>query len=290
LFCGFGPGGPTDLLTRAVARGLEKYIGVTVVPGNKPGAGSMVAATALANSQPDGYTMALLTLEHFVQPILYGRATYSLEDIRVVGRAATYGQVIAVNADLPWKTFQEFLDHVRKNPGVKFGHPGVGTTTYLRMENLNRFANMKMVGVPFKSDPEMLAGCLGGHVPAMVSALTNIKSQADAGKLRVLFSFELSAREGLDPSVADLPTVFGDRVGDFDVSQNLVVPAKTPIEIVEILERNLEKVTKDPEYISEVRKLYLIPNFVDGNTIMKKILPERVIRLKEVMMYTGLLK
>lgn len=130
IFCGFGPGGPTDLITRALARGLEKYLGVTVVPGNKPGGGAMIAANALAGSRPDGYTMAMLSPEHFVTPILYGRATYSLEDILVVGQFAKCPVTVSVRADAPWKTFQELLDYVRKNPGVKYAHPGVGSVTF----------------------------------------------------------------------------------------------------------------------------------------------------------------
>ena len=290
VFCGFSPGGPTDLLTRTVARGLEKYLGVTVVPGNKPGAGAMVAATALANSRPDGYSMAVLAPEHFGLPILYGRATYSLEDIYVIGQVARFGSAIAVSTDSPWRNFQEFFDYVRKNSGVKYGHPGVGSTVYLRMENLNKYANMKMVGVPYKSDPEIIASVLGQHVPAGVSTITNFKPQADAGKMRILFNFESSAQSGLDPTIADLPTVFGESVHDFDIPLYLVVPAKTPTEIVQVLERTLEKVAKDPEFISDVKKLYLIPFYIDGQTIMRKMLPGRMQRIKEIMQYAGLLK
>lgn len=291
VFCGFNPGGPTDLLTRAVARGLEKHLGVTVVPGNKPGAGAMVAATALANSRPDGYSLAVLAPEHYVLPIIYGRATYVLEDIYVIGQVVRFPCAMAVSADSPWKNFQQFLEHVKKNPGVKYGHPGVGTTAYLRMENLNRYANLKMVGVPFKSDPEIIASVLGQHVPAGVSTITNFKPQADAGKMRILFSFESSRESGLDPTTtADLSTVFGESVGDFDIPLCLMAPAKTPTEIIQVLERTLEKVAKDPEFISDVKKLYLTPFFVDGQTFMKNILPERMRRVKGVMQYTGLLK
>lgn len=291
IFCGFGPGGPTDLLTRALGKGLEKYLGVTVVPGNKPGGGAMIAANALAGSRPDGYTMAMVTPEHFVVPVLYGRATYSLEDIRVVGQFAKCPVTIAVRADSPWKTFQEFLDYVRKNKGVKYAHPGVGSSTFLRMENLNRFAKMNMIGVPFKSDPEIVSSVLGGHVPAGVSTVTGFKSQTDAGIMRILFTFEPPALTGLDPSTTDLHTVFGDSVRDIDIPYYLVVPGKTPNEIVEVLARALEKVAKDPVFVSDVKKIYLMPDFfLDGKIVMQKNLPERIPRVKEMMEYVGLLK
>jgi tripartite-type tricarboxylate transporter receptor subunit TctC len=79
-------------------------------------------------------------------------------------------------------------------------------------------------------------------------------------------------------------------VHDFDIPLYLVVPAKTPTEIVQVLERTLEKVAKDPEFISDVKKLYLIPFYIDGQTIMRKMLPGRMQRIKEIMQYAGLLK
>jgi tripartite-type tricarboxylate transporter receptor subunit TctC len=290
IFCGYGPGGPNDLLTRSLARGLERHLGVPVVPGNKPGAGAMVATNALANARPDGYTMMMIA-GGYISTILYGRTAYALEDILVVGQFATCPITLGVRADAPWKTFQEFLDYTRKNPAVKYAHPGVGGGTHLRVENLNRSAKMNMIGVPFKSDPEIVSAMLGGHVPVGASTITGFKPQADAGKIRILFSFEPPALTGLDPSVADLPTVFGDSVRDIDSPFYLVVPGKTPKEIVEVLATTLEKVSKDPTFVSDVKKLYIIPDaFIDGKTVMQKIFPERIPRVKKMMTDLGLIK
>jgi tripartite-type tricarboxylate transporter receptor subunit TctC len=290
IFCGYGPGGPNDITTRALGRGLEKYLGVTVVPGNKPGGSSVIAATALAGSRPDGYTMAVLNPDAYLVPIIQGRAAYALEDLLVVGQFAKIPATLSVRADAPWKTFQELLDYTRKNPGVKYAHPGVGGPTFFRMENLNRFAKLNMVGVPFKSDPEIVSAILGGHVPVGVSTLTGFKPQADAGQIRILFSFEPPALTGLDPSVADLRAVFGDSVRDIDIPICLVVPAKTPKEIVEVLAGALEKVAKDPVFVSDVKKIYMMPDlFVDGKIIMQR-LPERMQQLKKMMQDLGLLK
>jgi len=291
IFCGYGPGGPNDLITRALARGLEKYLGVTVVPGNKPGGGAVIGATALANSRPDGYTMMMITPDNYITPILYGRATYALEDILVVGQFAQCPVTLAVRADSPWKTFQELLDYTRKNPGTKYAHPGIGGLTHLRVENLNKAAKMNMIAVPFKSDPEIVTALLGGHVPVGASTVTGFKPQADAGAIRILFTFEPPALTGLDRGVADLGTVFGDTVRDLDGPFYLVVPGKTPKEIVEVLAAALEKVSKDPAFVSDLKKLYLIPDaFIDGKTVLQKILPERTPRVKKVMQDVGLLK
>jgi tripartite-type tricarboxylate transporter receptor subunit TctC len=237
IFCGYVPGGPSDLLTRALAKGFEKYLGVPVVPGNKPGGGGIVATTALVNSRPDGHTLAVLVDSSMLTAIALGQATYSLEDLRVVGQTALFFNVLAINADSDWKTFQQFLDNTRKNPGVKYGHPGLGSTIFLRTENFNKYANMGMVGVPFKGDTEIVAALLGKHVPVGVSVLTNFKTHVDAGKLRILLSFEPPALMGLDPNIPTVETVFGKDIGDIDVPFSLVAPSKTPDEIVKTLEQ-----------------------------------------------------
>jgi tripartite-type tricarboxylate transporter receptor subunit TctC len=291
LYCSFVAGGQSDLLNRALAKHLEKQLGVTVVPGNKPGAGGGVAASFLANSRPDGYTMGILAYEHFLQPILLGQANYSVEDLRIVGRVAQYCNVMAVSADAPWKTFQEFVDYARKNPGVKYGHPGVGTTIFLRTDNLNRKAELKMVGLPFKGDPETVAAVLGKHVPIGAYGSVAAKTQADAGKMRILFSFDPPAEFGFDPAIPDLRTAFGSIADtDLEVFQNLIVPSKTPNEVVQVLERALEKIVKDPEFVSDLKKINLKVTYLDGNTVMQKIIPQRITKLKAALQQAGLLK
>jgi tripartite-type tricarboxylate transporter receptor subunit TctC len=290
IFCGFGPGGPTDLLTRSVARGLEKHLGVTVVPGNKPGGSAAIGATALANSRPDGYTMMLITPENYTTPIIHGHATYTLEDILVVGAIGQCPVTLAVRADAPWKTFKEFLDYTRKNRGVKYGSPGAGGPTHIRVENMNKAAKMNMVGVPFKSDPEIVSAVLGGHVPVGVSTVTGFKPQADAGKMRIIFTFERPALTGLESNIADFRSTFGDTIRDFDIPYYIVVQGKTPKEHVEVIARALEKVTKDPVFLDDVKKLYLISEgFVDGKALMPK-LPERIQFVKKMMQDSGMLK
>jgi tripartite-type tricarboxylate transporter receptor subunit TctC len=290
MFCGYVPGGPSDLLNRAVAKGFEKYLGVPVIPGNKPGGGSIVAASALANSRPDGYTLAILVDSSMLTAIALGQATFSLEDFRIVGQTAIFFNVLCVSADSEWKTFQQFLDYTRKNPGVKYGHPGLGSAIFLRTENVNKYAGMGMVGVPFKGDTEIVAALLGKHVPVGVSVLTNFKPHVDEGKLRILLSFEPPALMGLDPNIPTVETVFGKDVGDIDVPFSLIAPAKTPDDIIKTLEQTLQKVVKDPEFVSTLKRVYLVPSFVDGKTVMEKQLPDKMAKIKSILKKVGMIK
>jgi tripartite-type tricarboxylate transporter receptor subunit TctC len=146
------------------------------------------------------------------------------------------------------------------------------------------------VGVPFKGDTEIVAALLGKHVPVGVSVLTNFKPHVDAGKLRILLSFEPSTMMGLDPSIPTVESVFGKDLGDIDVPFSVVAPSKTPEETIKILEQTLEKVVKDPEFMSTVKRIYLIPSFVDGKTVMEKQLPDKMTKIKAILKKVGMIK
>lgn len=290
LFCGFAPGGQFDLINRILAKGLEKYLNMTVVPVNRPGAAEVIAATVLANSRPDGYTLATLGDAGLITAFLSGTATYSKEDLRVVGKFAFVSNVMAVSADSPWKTIQEFMDYAHKNPGLNYAHTGVGSSPFIRVEYFNKIANLKMRGVPFKgSTPEIIAAVLGKHVHIGVTSYQGAKSQADSGKMRILMCFDPPGL-GPDPTLPNIPSLFGKDVPDIDpVSSYLVAHGKTPEAIVKSLEQTLEKVTKDPEFISNIKKLYVGIQFVDGKTLSPKM-QETTLQIKTILQAAGLIK
>jgi len=160
LVCAVPPGGYVDLINRSLAKTLEKYLKVVVIPVNKPGGGDMVAANALANATPDGYTLALLADGPIVYSHMLGRATFSKEDIWVIGQLICTTIVMYIKADSPWKTFQEFVGYAHKNPGLTYGHVGVGSATWARAEYINKIENLKMRGVPFAGDLEVITAVL----------------------------------------------------------------------------------------------------------------------------------
>jgi tripartite-type tricarboxylate transporter receptor subunit TctC len=286
IVCGYPPGGAMDLTMRIWGKYLEKRLGVPVVPVNKPGAGAILGCTYIANAQPDGYTLGSVG-DHLVINIISGRAKYSLEDFRYVCLATYIANVLAVPVDSQWKTIQDFIDYAKKNPGVKYGHPGIGSSNHIRMENFNKFANLKLVPVPLNGDAEIIPAVLGKHLPIGSFGAAAAKAQADAGKLRILMSFDPPAEIGLDPKVPDLHTVFGKNVPDVDIGSYLVVPRKTPDDIVKLLERTMENITKDPEFIKEFRANNMKVKFVDGTTLMQKVLPEKNARIEAIMKETG---
>lgn len=284
IIAGFGAGGPSDLLNRALAKGLEKHLQVTLVPVNKPGGSGLIAMSYLANSPPDGYTMVTQGMNLLIA-VLNKTATSSLEDFMIVGQASAFSSVMAVSANAPWKTFQEFVDYAKKNPGTKYAHPGTGSIIYNRMENLNKAAELGLIGVPFKSDAECIAPVMSMNIPIGVYAVTNPKRQADAGKMRILFSFDPPKEAGLDPNLPTINSFFGKTIADLDIDipMFLWVPAKTPPEIVKILETALKKVCDDPEFAESLKKIDLRVAFLDSETCMKQKLPHQLSRMKTLI-------
>jgi tripartite-type tricarboxylate transporter receptor subunit TctC len=262
---------------------LEKYVGGTFVVDHKPGGGGVIGYTYVANARPDGYTLG--NFPDYFTPILNGTATYKMEDLRVIAQVVLNGCVLAVSPDAPWKNFQEFVDYAKKNPGVKWAHQGVGTMIYFRTENLSRQTNLKLIGVPLKGDSEIISAILGKHVTIGSLSAASAKAQAEAGKLRILFSFDPPKAFGLDPSISDMDTLF-PKVPDVDVAVYLVAPSKTPKEIMDILEAGLEKASKDPEFIKETEKLHQVVSFVPGKVVMEQKIPKKMAIIKAILQET----
>jgi tripartite-type tricarboxylate transporter receptor subunit TctC len=281
---GFAPGGVSDMTMRIWNKYLEKYMGGTFVVDHKPGAGGIVAFSYVANAKPDGYT--LLNHADYFLPVLNGTATYKMEDLRIIAQASRNGSVMVVNANAPWKTFQEFYDYCKKNPGVKWGNNGAGAMVYFRMQNLNKQASMKLTSVPFKGDAEVISAILGNHVAVGNLSAVAARAQAEAGKLRIIFSFDPPKDFGLDPSLPTMATRF-PKIQDIDVGVYLIAPSKTPEDIVNTLEKAMEKMTKDPGFVKDCATIGHMVNFASGKTIMKKTLPTKMNIVKDILNETA---
>ncbi len=283
----FVPGGSMSTLAIITAKYLEKHLGVPFIVENKPGGGTVIGTTYVTNAPPDGYT--LLCAADIFTSILLGTAPYKMEDIRAVAQLSLNGNALSVRSDAPWKSFHEFADYARKTPGIKYSHPGVGTFIYFRTENFSRKAKLSLIGVPTKGDAELISALLGGHVPVAAGSTFAHKAQADAGKIRILLSYDKAEGFGIDSNIPDIESFFKASVQDFPVSTYLYAPPKLPKERMEILEKALEKITKEADFISELKKLGMMVSFVPGDKVMET-LPKKIGTVREIMKETGMLK
>ncbi len=162
----FPPGSASDFLARVLGQKLVEVWGQQVVTDNRPGAGGLIGGTAVARSNPDGYTIAMIGQPHLTATLLQKDPPWDpFKDFVHIGMAATMPNVVTVGPGLPAKTVAELIAQVKAKPGAfNFGSAGVGSSSHLAAEMFNAAAGLKAVHVPFKLLGDVLAEMLGGRV------------------------------------------------------------------------------------------------------------------------------
>ncbi len=187
----FPPGGLADLVARPVAEAMSRELGQPVVIENKAGAGGGIGMSQAAKARPDGYTVLLalssLTVIPEADVVLARPAMFALNELRPIARFTADPTVLAVRADSPWKTVQQFVDDAKKRPGaINYGSSGSYGTMHVPMEILSQNAGIKMTHVPFTGAGPAVVALLGGQIDAVSSGPATVLQQVKAGKLRVL--------------------------------------------------------------------------------------------------------
>jgi len=273
LLHGYPGAGMAEANNQLIAKALKKQLGVDVIVEGKAGGGGVVATNAIITGPSDGYTIGHQSFMSIVQTAVLSKGAVTMDSIRVLGQVQAINQALVVAADAPWKTLQEFIDYVKKNPGVQYANGGVGNSGQVRWENINRLAGLKMIGIPFKGDTEVVAAVLGKHSPTGICGIPTAKAQAQAGKLRILMSFEDPKMSDLDPKTPSVASFFPKNISEKDIeSVNfLFVNKKTPEPIVDILEKAMEKACKDPEFIEANKKLGLMTLYLEPKAATAKL-------------------
>lgn len=199
----FSPGG-SDLELRIMNPFMGKSLGQPVMIENREGGGGSIGAFAVLQSRPDGYTLLFSSSTVVILTPLINRVPYTKDDfIPIASASAMYGAVVAVRAESPWKTIQEFLDHAKKNPGVlKHGVPGVGSMSHLQESAISDAAKFKGILVPFKGISEVITNLIGGHIDYAVGAPWAFLPNVKGGRIRAL----VMLAEKRHPDYPNVPT------------------------------------------------------------------------------------
>lgn len=188
----FPAGGQADLAARPVALALERILGKPVIVDNRAGGGGgSVGNAAVARAEPDGYTLLMTLSSLAVLPEadrLFERpVSYEVSQFAPVARVLADPTMLAVPDSAPWKTVQDFIDDAKKRPGeIPYGSSGPYGTLHVAMEMFAASAGIKLLHVPFRGAGPALNAILTGTVQALASAPGTLRSQVDAGKMRVL--------------------------------------------------------------------------------------------------------
>lgn len=230
----FGAGGPVDISTRLIAKGMSEILQQSIVVENRPGAGGNVGAAVVSKAEPDGYTFLITG----VAPLstnghLYSNLTYKPgEDFRAVSTFVRYPQAMAVSPKLGVHDMKQLRILAEASPGkINFGSAGVGTSGHLIMSSFLHQSGLEMVHVPYKGGSSTTLALMRGDVDVAIDGLPSFTSQGLANQLPVL-GVSTAERWPLAP---DLPTIAeGAALPAFDFSSwvMLVAPRNTPEPIV----------------------------------------------------------
>ena len=237
----FPPGGPTDLLGRAIAQKLSEQMGQPVVADNKPGAGGNLGLDLTAKSPADGYTLVLSSPLIALAPLLYSKLNYDpFRDLQPLSLVATIQNVLLVHPSVPAKTLKDLIQIARSNPGkLSYGSGGVGTTTHLAPELMKSLTKTNIVHVPYKGSGQALVGLMGGDVDVLIMAVPASAPQVQSGKVRALAV--LSDKRAT--ALPDVPTTKEAGIDGLEVPiwYGILTTAGTPKDIAARLHAELVK-------------------------------------------------
>jgi tripartite-type tricarboxylate transporter receptor subunit TctC len=228
-----GPAGPTDLLARLLADRMTAALGQSVIVENRGGGGGAIGARAVANADPDGYTLLFGNTATFANiPAVSRNAGYDpVKNFAPVAKVMDSYQVLVMRPDFPAKTVGELVAYAKANPArLNFGAAGLGNLTNLSGELLKLKAGVDFVTVQYKSGGEFVRAVLSGEVHFAIDNVTSLRALIDDGKLRAL-AVTSAARQ---PDFPDVPTMIEAGVPDYVVTSffGVAAPGGTPAPVV----------------------------------------------------------
>jgi len=269
LIAPFPPGNPTDIVGRALAEAVKKYLPKPVVVVNRPGGAGTIGISEVIQAKPDGYTIgvgavAVLTVQPHLTPLPYRTP----DDYSPLMKLGTLQITLFVRSDAPWKNAKELIEYARANPGkLKIGVPGFGTILHLNWEHLKLLTKIDLTSVPYEG-PQQIPALLGGHVDVALAHPAPILAHVKAEKIRVIGVFQKER----NPSFPDAPTF--KELG-YDITQGvyyfLLLPKGTPQAVVEILHGAFKKALAEPSFVMVMKNSQIDIDYQRPEAISKEL-------------------
>ncbi|MDB5794555.1 MAG: transporter [Noviherbaspirillum sp.] len=244
LVVSFPPGGSPDSLARVLAQKMSENLGHAVVVENRPGAGGAVANAFVKNSEPDGYTLIMMSSAAYsIGPNLQKSMPNPMKDFTPVALAAT-SPVFLVTNPAQAQTFNEFIALAKAKPGLAYGSSGIGTGHHLAMELLKAKTGVDLMHVPYKGVAQTVPAVLAGDLVATFAGLNVALPFARNGRIRIL-AVATGKRSAMAPEVPTLAEL-GVTGYDVSISLGLLAPIKTPPDIVQKMNAEIVKAANAP--------------------------------------------
>ena len=267
----FPPGGVADIVARPAADAMSRVLNTPMVIENKAGAGGGIGMAYVAKSKPDGYTLLMALSSISIIPEadrVTGRTPmFQLDQLVPIARFTADPTVLAVRADSPWKTLQEFVADARKRPGaITYGSSGNYGTMHVPMEMLSGSAGVKLLHVPYTGAGPAVIGLLGGNIDAVASGPSTVIQHVKAGKLRVLASWG-------DKRLASLPEVPTLSESGYDAVffqwSGLFAPVGTPEPVIVRLREAARAATVDPRFMAALATVETPIQYMDAPELQR---------------------
>ena len=280
----YPPGIAPDIVARLVAQALSERFKQQFVVDNRPGGASNIGTSIVAHAPPDGYTLLVVTTTNTINTSLYDNLDFNLvRDIAPVAGLVRLNLVLAIHPSVPAQTLPEFIAYAKKNPGkINYASVGSGAATNVAGELFKEMAAINLVNVPYRSSymPDLISGQVQAAFTPILQSVEYIK----AGKLRALAVTGATRSESLPGIPAALEFVPGYAAYVWDA---VGAPAKTPADIVEALNSEINAVLSQPTMKAQFAALGAEPMLMTPAEFGKHIAEEtekwgRVVRTARI--------
>ena len=247
----FSPGGTAEAILRAVTDPLRDRLGQPVIIDSRPGGGQLIAAREVARSPADGYNILWASPSILTFPLLTNTKFDLLKELVPVIHIGDSAIVVAVNADVPAKSFQELIQFMKANPGkINYGITGNGSPQHLAGELIKMRAGVEMTAVPYKGSSILLPDLLSGRVQVTIDGVTTLLPHASSGKIRFLALTNGSRTKVMQ----GVPTLAESGLPGFNLApwNGFLVPIGTPKEIITTLNRETDTIVKTDAFAEQL--------------------------------------
>lgn len=243
----FPPGGPTDMVARAVGAKLQEKWGQPVVAENRPGGSTIIGVDHVVKSPADGYTLLLGSNSLALNRFLIAKVPYDIDrDIAPIILVAKISNALVVHPSVPARDLGEFLAYAKANPNkLTYGSTGQGTATHLFAEMFSMMTGVKMTHVPYKGTGPAVVDLLGGQINLMFDSLSTVIQNEKAGKVRMIGLTAMERAEAAPqfPTLHELGVKGYDATGWFGFATRKGVPQP----IINKINADIDAIIRTPE-------------------------------------------
>jgi tripartite-type tricarboxylate transporter receptor subunit TctC len=246
------PGGGTDTLARMIVQRLTEALNQSVVVDNRPAVDGIVGSEVVARSNPDGYTLMLISSSHAINPALGRKLPYTTRDFAPITQTANQQILLVVHPSVPAKSVKELISYAKANPD-KLNYGSSSNAVALPMELFKTMSGTRIQHVPYKGSGQMIIDLVGGQIQMAIAGAVSSIPHVKSGKLRALAIGD-SKRSAYLP---EIPTIAEAGVPGYQASiwSGMFAPAKTPRPIIDRLNKEVVKIVQARDFRDQLLQL-----------------------------------